>query len=212
MPKQHTVTESDCIESISFENGLLPATVWNHADNEALRKKRENQNILMAGDVVVVPDVRVKTESVATDEVHRFVRKGVPAKITFKVLKLGKPIANADYELDIEGKVEKGKTDGDGIIKIGISPGARKGTLKVFDEDEDLVYPLRLGHMDPWNEVSGYQKRLENLGYPVAPDAHGTLGDGTHRALAQFQADHDLSESGKPDNATLAKVKEIHGS
>jgi N-acetylmuramoyl-L-alanine amidase len=83
----HTVTQGECISSIAERYGLFWETVWNHPNNAELRQQRENPNVLRPGDVVFVPERREKLESGATDTRHRFLKKGVPAKLRLRLLK-----------------------------------------------------------------------------------------------------------------------------
>jgi peptidoglycan hydrolase-like protein with peptidoglycan-binding domain len=69
---------------------------------------------------------------------------------------------------------------------------------------------VRIGHLDPHDEDSGWQARLVNLGY-----IPGTLDDITDDhfrwAVEEFQCDHHLKVTGKLDDATRAKLKDSHG-
>jgi hypothetical protein len=208
--KNYTVSATDCIYSIAFENGFLPETIWNDPKNAELKKSRQN-NILQEGDVVFVPDPRLKITSGASDRKHSFVLKSVPAKIAFKVLRVGKPIGNASYTLTIDGVTTRGTTDGDGTLHAPILPNAKLGRLIVDDAGEKLTYELELGRLDPGTEISGFQQRLVNLGYDISPDEYGSLGSGTRRATALFQIDRGLVATGDGDEATKAKVIEAYG-
>lgn len=81
MSKNHTIRQGECIESLADRYGFFPETLWKHADNSDLRELRKDQNILQPGDVVVIPDLELGEESAATEQKHRFRRKGVPAKM-----------------------------------------------------------------------------------------------------------------------------------
>jgi N-acetylmuramoyl-L-alanine amidase len=59
----HTVKQGDCISSIAHETGFFWETLWNHPDNAKLKQLRKNPNALLPGDVVSIPDQRVKQES-----------------------------------------------------------------------------------------------------------------------------------------------------
>ncbi len=79
------------------------------------------------------------------------------------------------------------------------------GTGSAVDE-----YNLKFGEMDPLTEISGVQGRLNNLGFPCGP-IDGILGLRTCQALKRFQSREDLPITGRPDDATLQKLKEVHG-
>ncbi|MBI3776578.1 MAG: hypothetical protein HY273_13725 [Gammaproteobacteria bacterium] len=78
MPKQHIIRPGDSLANIAYENGLLAQTVWDSPDNQALRDKRPDMNILMPGDVLVIPDKRLRKSAIATGQRHRFRLKDVP--------------------------------------------------------------------------------------------------------------------------------------
>ena len=78
MPINHTVRAGDCISSIAFERGFFPDTIWNHGDNSDLKTRREDPNVLLPGDVVVVPD-KVKKQQLVTEALMLlYARRGKP--------------------------------------------------------------------------------------------------------------------------------------
>ncbi len=208
---EYIVQQGDCISSIAVQNGLTWQKIWNHPKNSALKRLRDDPNVLYPGDVVFVPDKENQDVACATEQRHRFIHKGVPAVLRLVLQDYdGKPRSDEPYVLDIDGKVISGKTDGDGKIEQRIPPNARQGTLKVGPEKSE-IYALRLGHTDPATELTGVQSRLNNLGYDCGP-VDGSLSAETKIALQAFQRKHGLEETGEPDEATQNKLKEVHGS
>ncbi len=122
------------------------------------------------------------------------------------------PIKNAPYVFEVDGvRVDEGKTDDDGCVKIPIQPDARVGRLTVHPgKPEEKTFTLDLGGMDPVDEVPGVRKRLANLGFFCAPEGPENADD-LAGALRKFQEKHGLQETGKIDDATKSKLKEIHG-
>jgi len=198
---QYTVEQGDCISSIAFAHGFFPDTIWNHPDNSALKQKRKDPNVLRAGDMVVIPEKEIKEISEATEQKHRFRKKGVPAKLKVRLLKKGKPRKNEKYRLIIDGIPVEGSTDGDGFVEQPLPPNAREGKLIVGDGKETFLF--RFGHVDPLDTEDGVAGRLHNLGYSAATDLPG--------ALKKFQSDHRLQVTGQVDDATRNKLKEIFG-
>ncbi len=198
----YEVQQGDCISSISAERGFLPETIWNHANNFALKQKRKDPNVLFAGDIVFIPDKEIKEIASATDQRHKFKLKSAPAKLKLRLLRDDKPRADEKYQLIIDGRVLEGSTDGDGWIEQAISPNAQTGTLRLLDTDEE--YPLNLGHLNPIDEPTGAMERLKSLGF---------TGDGElPGALAAFQKSKKLAVSGNLDQATKDALKAAYGS
>jgi N-acetylmuramoyl-L-alanine amidase len=209
MAGERIVESGDCIGSIAYESGFFWETIWNDPQNKALKEKRKNPNVLLPGDVVYVPDLRPREESVATEQLHRFRLKGVPAKFHIRLLLDGKPRANVDYQLEIEGNTVTGKTTGNGEITRSIAPNAREGRLRVKNKQGWDEYILRLGGLDPAENVTGAQARLRNLGFDLG-DEHGELGPLTTSALRQFQRWSGLEVTGRLDEATIGQLNEQH--
>lgn len=207
----HVVRQGECIESIARAHGYLPDTLWNHPDNAQLKRERKDPSLLLPGDRVQVPDPRPRQEQAADGRKHRFRRKGLPSKLRVQVLRDGEPRKSEPYTLNIDGRLSKGTTDGDGVVEVPVPPDAQKGTLIVGkDEQDQQTFELRLSGLDPIASISGVQQRLENLGYPCP--ASGALDEPTRGALGDFQRACDLEATGEPDQKTRDKLAEKHGS
>jgi hypothetical protein len=210
MAQKYEVQAGDCISSIAFERGFFPDTIWNHADNSELKKKRADPNILMPGDIVTVPDKRLKEISKPAKKLHRFKLKGVPAKLHLRLLHEGEPVKNKPYRLDVEGKISRGTTDGDGNIQAAIPPNADRAKLFVGEGAQEVEYSLDLGRLAPIGEVNGVKMRLRNLGYHSG-ECGPQETDDFRNALKAFEADHKLTVTGKMTEETLHRLKEIYG-
>ncbi len=209
MPVTHVCAQGDCIASIAEAHGFFPATIWDDAANSNLKDLRgEEGYVLFSGDEVVVPDLTPKDEACATEQRHRFRRKGVPEKLKIKLVDDDdKPLGGASYRLDIDGKLTEGKTDADGTLEQYIPPGARNARLRVPDQDLEIEVPL--GHLDPIDEVRGVQQRLNNLGYSCG--VTGEEDAETAAAISRFQSDHELEITGEANAATRDELKSAHG-
>jgi hypothetical protein len=211
MSKEHKVRQGECISSIADKYGFFPDTIWNDSANAQLKEKRKDPNVLYPGDVVVVPDKEMKEESGATETRHRFRRKGVPEVLKIVLRKEGEPRANESYVLEIDGELFSGTTDSEGRIEHPIPPGAKSGTLTIGEEPDAEEHKLMLGHMDPIDEVSGVQARLNNLGFDCG-QADGKMSPQTVAAIKAFQAKAGLSATGEIDQATRDALVSEHGS
>jgi hypothetical protein len=212
MATTHTVRSGECISSIAFEYGFFPETLWNHPDNSELKGRRHDPNVLLEGDEVRVPDLRVKREDCATEARHRFRRRGVPEKLRVRIEDdEGKPLANVPYEITIDGTHRRGTTDAEGWVIECIPPDAQGGTLLVGVNGQRQKHELKLGHLDPIDQLSGVAQRLRNLGYdPGAVNGH--LTEHAREAVRRFQMDRSMEATGEADDATRQRLVQDHHS
>jgi len=205
---KHIVKQSECIESIAFEKGFFWETVWNHAQNAELKQQRKDPNILQPGDEIFIPEKEVKQEDCATEQKHRFLKKGIPAMLCLRLLDNDEPRADESYTLEVDGEIFSGTTDAEGRVKHSIAPSAKQAKL-IVGENKDQ-YTLDLGCLDPVTETVGVQARLNNLGFNCG-EVDGMAGPETKTAICQFQRKYGLTESGEADSATRDKLVEVHG-
>jgi len=204
---KYQISQGESIPSVAKDNGFFWETLWDHPENAALKEKRKNPNVLFEGDEVFVPEIELKEVTKATEAKHKFKRKGDPLKFRLQLMMMGKPRKNEDYVLVVDGKQITGKTDGDGKLEATIPGNATGGTIKLRGGKEE--YPVRIGHLDPIDTVTGVKQRLNNLGFTCGSE-DDTLDDGTKAALQKFQNKFKLTVTGEPDDATKAKLTELH--
>lgn len=198
----HVVQQGECISSIAEQYGLSWEKVWNHGDNLQLRSLRKDPNVLYPGDEVALPERETKTISKGTEQRHRFMRKGAAAKLKLRLLDEGRPRSYLPYQLEIEGRVISGTTDGDGFLEHLIPPTARHGRITAGSGATRDVYDLDFGVLDPLSTEEGVAGRLTDLGYAV---------DNPTEAVKAFQQDEGLTATGEADSATRTRLKEKFG-
>ncbi len=204
--------QGDCIESIAFSHGLFWETIWNDPHNRNLRNLRKNPNVLLTHDKVFVPELRPKFESCTTDGRHRFIRRGVPSSFHIRLLDArGRPRADLDYTLTVEGHVYSGKTSAEGKIRIPVAPNAKRGRLLITTDGMQEKYELNLGHLDPIDSLSGVQQRLSNMGFDCGGEGAESGGQ-LRSAILAFQSKYNLSLSGEADEATKQAILDQFGS
>ena len=209
---EYIVKPWECIMSIAHQFGFFWETVWNDPGNAELRAARDPR-VLMEGDRVTIPEKGSDQESGETERVHEFELLGERVRLRIRFLKEGQPRANEPYIVEVEGGTfETGSTDEDGLMDIFVSSQARRGTARVGEGEDQTIYELSLGTLDPHKSISGIQQRLKNLGlYDAQVD--GIFGTRTKHALRAFQLLHDLTPAnGNPNEATREKLKTEHGS
>ncbi len=205
-----TVAQGDTTDSLAAARGLFRATVWDHPRNADLRAKRRDPNILRAGDVLFLPDRVLRDERCATGRVHRFRRRGVPLDLNLRCLDIeGAPYAGEPFHLTGGGVDLRGALDGDGWMRVKIPPAASRLRLAIGADGEHEDYELRVGHLDPHDELTGVCDRLRNLGYYAGPsvtEPTAQLAD----AVRWFRRTHDLGEGGAVDEALREALRRGH--
>jgi len=205
MPKQ-PVGEGESTSSLAKKNGFFWRTIWEHGENAELKAKRKDPNVLFAEDEIFIPERELKSVDKPTDAKHKFKRKGEPCKLKVQLMKAGKPRANEKYVLNLDGNPISGTTDGEGKFEHFIPGESRTAQLMLRGGQE--VIPLRLGDLDPCDQATGIQQRLNNLGFDCGSE-DGDVGDVTREAIKKFQAAFDLEATGEANDATINKLKEL---
>ena len=197
MPKTHTVAEGEHLPGIAAQHGFADfATLWDHPENAELKAKRKNPNILMAGDRVVIPDRETRVESAATDQKHRFQATLKKLKLRVKVVDLSNQTVRRICFLKTSRTVEP-MLQLDELFEAEVHPLETSATMSFPQSPsnpsprEDI--PLEIGGLDPVDEPSGQQQRLNNLGY-FAGFSKTPEPEQLKWAVEEFQCDHKKSD------------------
>ena len=215
MADYYTVEQGDHLSKIAKDNGFTDYTVlWDHPNNSDLKKQRQNPNILLPGDQLFIPDMEQKQEAGATDRRHTFTvdKKTLKLRLVLEDV-YEKHIAGAQCALLVDGQIYQLTTDGDGKLEQEIPLDAKEGTLTIRGNQTpftDDIIPIKIGHLDPIDELSGQIARLNNLGYFPGP-IDGSDQPAFESAVEEFQCDHGLTVDGDCGPKTQAKLKEVHG-
>lgn len=208
VPTRHKVRQGEDVSSIAAAYGVPVKKVADHPGNASLKSERKGLHILRPGDVIVVPDREDREETAGTGQKARFRKKSDKTTLRLKLLDDDfQPRANVKYKLVVGGKTSEGATDGSGMLKEPVPPGAERGHLILDGKD---VLPLSFAALDPADSPSGVRQRLSNLGF-AAGEGDGPMDGKTRGALRRFQKAHGLNETGEADAATKAKLEEVHG-
>lgn len=133
MPAVHVVEPFEHISGIAHRYGFRDFhTIWDHPANAALKRRRENPHVLLAGDQLTIPDREDRIETRPTDQHHRFVARGQSLKLNVRLLdESGLPVRDLPAVLTVESVHTDEKTDGDGRLSLTIPPGSAHGHLLV---------------------------------------------------------------------------------
>jgi Putative peptidoglycan binding domain len=193
MGKTITVGQGDTLLSIAYANGVHSwESVWNHARNEALRDKRGNPQVLLAGDKVYVPglDELGDATEIDTGKTHTFVLRRPECFFTVYLKdECGEPYAGHRYKLTLGDDVFEGTTSPEGLVGHPAKPDVKTGELvlqRSDDPDDVCTWSLEVGYLNPPDTVSGVKARLKNLGYYQGP-VDDTLDDATREGIRDFR-------------------------
>lgn len=212
---EYIIQQGDSTASVAYAHGFYWRTVWIDPRNAGLRRSRHHPNVLRPGDVLFVPEKQPKEVAAATEQRHRFRRKGVPEKLRLRLLnESNEPRADVAYTLDIDGRLLHGRTDSEGRLEHGLPPDARQGRLIIRPDGgrEEEEYALAVGYLDPRDDMSGVRARLMNMGYLTEDGANGEGDSGLERAIRRFQRDHGMRPTGVLDDELRRMLHDSHGS
>ena len=217
----HTIEQGECLAEIALMYGFASGTqLYHHPDNEALRRKRPDPNLLLPGDRIAIPDPDQKTVPASTESLHRFKKVGLtkPLRVELRDPEENR-FAQREYELRVpksngvkgDNLMIKGKLDAEGRLEERVPVDAKKAVLIVFLEDQDYELDLLIDHLDPVDEPTGIQGRLKNLGFDCGP-VDGKVGPRTRDALRAYQAKKGLAVTGEANQETQDALQAEHKS
>jgi hypothetical protein len=122
------------------------------------------------------------------------------------------PRADCPYRITIDGIVVEGKTDADGLLEESIPPDTRSVRL-ILDPgvEGETTLDIAVGTVKAHDELPGIKERLANIGYDCG-DRDEEIGDVLPHVLSLFQSANGLKVTGKVDDPTINRIKELHGS
>ena len=204
----HTVKQGDHIAKFAAQYSFADyRTIWDHPNNAALKEQRQNPNVLWPGDKVCVPPKEIKKVLSETAKRHRFQVTTQKIMLRLAVRDLdSQPMADTPCVLEVDGSSYQLTTDGDGKIEQQIPKNAESGKLKIGE----IEVPIKIGHLDPVEELTGWRARLNNLGYRAGA-SDDPADPQLLSAVEEFQCEHDLTVDGVCGPQTQGRLKEVHG-
>lgn len=202
---EHIVKKGDHVPRLAHEGGHRAIEqVWDHPDNEELRKVREDPCILLAGDTLVVPETEKGSESGSTDAKHRFVAEVMRLTLGVKLQNWdGKELEPEKLLVKVDGSEVEPEDEGGGAFRTPIAPTAKEALVRADGREATL----RIGHLDPIDSDTGVRARLQNLGYRIDDETD----DAVRLGVEEFQVEHGLWVDGVVGPNTRGKLEEEHG-
>jgi hypothetical protein len=126
------------------------------------------------------------------------------------------PLTQVAFELQIDARVRRGRTDHDGWIRTHVPYDVMHGDLRIeLPEEGTVQYPITFAAHEPAATESGARGRLHCLGYRVGAAPHLDPEGGLAEALADFQKDYaekfGLLVTGALDQPTAAAIDQVFG-
>jgi N-acetylmuramoyl-L-alanine amidase len=210
MPVSFTIRLGDCLASLAFERGIVDyRKLVDDPANAEVMAKRPNPDVLVEGDVLVVPDRVPKVIQVASGAHHKL--RVSQLVVLLKVVvhdDSGAALAGKKYHLTVGTALFEGATGSDGSIEHAIPPAARSGTLDLWLTNEPGIeayrFPLELGALEHESIDRACWSRLENLGFVVDHRV------GAADAVRGFQLREGLDVTGELDDGTRAALRRAH--
>jgi hypothetical protein len=214
MPRKHSAAVNECFTSIAALYGFDPISLWEDPANKDLKEKRKSKNILAEGDVVFIPEKKMKWEKVRTDQLLSIKKFAQMSSLNLQILDDNRvKRSDMDYLISITTRSRqvvpdrKGKTDKQGFLREQLPPDADEATITVFLEGNETERKIKLGGLDPIDTLRGKQQRLRNLGFYC--ELENPSGESTRNAVKRFQECYGLEVNGNFDKATVEKLKEL---
>lgn len=134
----------------------------------------------------------------------------VRPRLELKLVSRGRPLAGRRYRLRVGDDEDQGTLDEHGVLRAVVRAGAAADVWVDDGAAGEVHLRLRVDELAPVSAAAGVRQRLENLGLHCGGEE--TPGPRTARALRKLQARGGLPVTGELDEATRAKLAELHGS
>jgi len=208
--RAHIVQPGEHLAGICARIGATPDDVWNAPDNEELRELRQDGSLLAPGDLLYLPEPVEEPVALQANTTNRYRAQVATMRVPLRLHDGNEPMANEPYRVEGVMPALRGATDGEGSITLELPATTQDVTLVLPERERRLR--LMIGHLDPHDTASGVRARLTNLGYfPLASPPLGAESEVLAAAIAAFQRDNDLPETGELDDDTRDQLDERHG-
>lgn len=207
--KPQVVVAGDHLRKLAFRAGVDAEEVWAHPTNAELAAKRENPDMLSAGDVIHLPVKPPQSLPVRAQTGNKY-RAFVPM-IAVRLNLASERCDLAGERFEVHG-VRSDKAEPVGTVGQGGEVAFEVPTdiraIELHLPRVGMVMPIRVGDLDPPDERSGVVQRLRTLGYLREGPASD---EDIAYAVRLFQHAYGMTASGRLDSDTRRALKSAHG-
>ncbi len=209
----HKVSQGECLLSIANKYGISKwEEIYDHPENCEFKAKRSNPHCIFPGDKIFIPEK--STTKHATGKEYTF--KIPTNKAYFSTVLTDtdeEPLSGVKYELEIFPKgqptkepiILSGQTDGEGKIEEEIPILVEEGALTIWpfksNSEKTETWIVKIGYLDPQEEITGVQERLLNQGFACGP-LSDEYNDFIKSAINDFQVSHQSDITEEIDDTT----------
>ncbi len=120
-------------------------------------------------------------------------------------------MSNERFIVQGDGTPREGTTDGGGLAHFEVAAYARD--VRLTFPAHNQTFPMRVGDLDPFDEITGTRQRLHHLGHyhPMQDSCGDAQREADRLAFSSFQQARRLPITGVADDATMAALLDAHG-
>lgn len=206
----YVVAAGDHLAGLAFRFGTDPDALWNAPENADLAKKRPNREMLVAGDVLYVPDDAPPALALSVGSTNAYTAEVPKTHVAIHVA-AGAVDRVKGKRFEVHGMGGKealtGTVGDDGAVEFDVPVNVRCVDLVI--PDAGIRTAVFVGDLDPIEERSGVTQRLRNLGLLHQPDE--VDDELLAHALRVFQARQGLEPDGTLTPETVDALRDAHG-
>ena len=178
----YVIRGSDYLSKLAHKFGFDADAVWNDPNNSDLRKLRTNPEILLAGDILQVPESSFEpppAQPLVIGTTNTFTAPAPPTvTIKHKFVGVDPSIyASKAYTVRELDDLKGLQTDADGLVTFEVAVTLESATIRFTETGEE--WTLAIGGLDPINSTIGIFQRLQGLGY-IGEAKEFDMGDGAN--------------------------------
>jgi hypothetical protein len=211
----HEVKQGECVAKLADHYGLLPATIWDHPENAKIKAERVDMHILNPGDCLYIPAKKIKTLPIESGERMKLKKLNALERLRVRFLHHDEsPKAAVPYLLSLSTHEDipvpdiTSQTDDKGFVDQPIPPSTVRAIITLYPGPDSEIYEFNMAYRNPIDTVSGWQSRLNNLGYHCGAEDN-ELGPRTQAAICNFQRAKGLEETGDRNDETRATLLSV---